>query len=163
MVSSQNGTYLSATITLHGLEVRVFRFEFRVPSSISIENIRVNGLDALVEKNSLGFYEINRSWEEGDVIHITYACRPESRIQKGEKGKNWVAFNLGPLALAEQVAGDMQQVRVDGNKPVESILLPVESDGLNIRYRIEGTDIYLVPYFRAGTDTTGTRTYFEAS
>ena len=153
----------SATITLHGLEARVFRFEFRVPSSISIENIRVNGLDALVEKNGLGFYEINRSWEEGDVIHITYACRLESRIQKGEEGKRWVAFNLGPLALAEQVAGDMQQVRVDGNKPVESILLPVESDGLNIRYRIEGTDIYLVPYFRAGTDTTGTRTYFEAS
>ena len=152
----------SATITLQRLVAKSFRLEFRVPSSIDLETVRINGDDAVVDKNDRGFYEINRLWEKGDVIDITYARRLESHIQAGEEGNAWVAFNLGPLALAEQATGDMQPVSIDGSNPVESILRLVELDGKNIRYRIEGTGIDLVPYFRAGTDTTGTRTYFPA-
>ena len=153
----------SATIELHALEAEPFRLEFRVPSSIDLEAVRVNGDEVAAEANGRGFYEINRSWEDGDAIEITYACRLESRIQKGVEGKAWVAFNLGPVALAEQVSGDTRRIDIDGSKPAESILLPIGSDEQNIRYRIGGTDVDLVPYFQAGTDASGTRTYFPVS
>ena len=151
----------SASITLHPSEAKAFRLEFRVPArSVSVEKLLVNGNEVEPVKNGRGFYEINRTWEEDDVIEIRYTCHPAAHIQKGEERKEWVAFTHGPLVLAQKISEETPLIGFDGDKPSASMLSLIESDGQTVRYRIEGTDIELVPYYQAGTDTTGTRTYF---
>ena len=154
----------TTSITVHPGETTEFNLEFRVPSSMSVENVSVNGDEVSPVRNSRGFYEINRSWEPGDVVEIAYVYQLGKHVQEGEDGQTWVAFSVGPLALAQQVSPGVEQqpVRVDTDTPVESDLTWVKSKDKSDCYRINDTDIELVPYGQAGTDTTGTRTYFPA-
>ena len=152
----------TARITLHLSGTKEYILEFRVPLSVSLTGVQVNGIEVTPERNSRGFYEINRSWEKYDVIEINYVCQLGIHVQEGEDGRKWVAFTVGPLALAQKVPPDRkyQPVRIDADKPVDSNLVLHKSDSQTISYRITGTDIELMPYYQAGTDTTGTRAYF---
>ncbi len=153
----------SATITLHPLEAKAFRLEFRMPAlSVTVESVLVNGNEVKVETRG-GFYRIDRVWEQGDVIDVRYTCHPSAHIQKGEGDRKWVAFTHGPLALAQVISEDTLPICFDRDKSLASMLSLVAADGQDIRYRIAGTDIDLVPYFRAGTDNSGTRTYFPVN
>ena len=100
-------------MTLHLSGTKEYTLEFRVPRSVSLAGVQINGSEVTPERNSRGFYEINRTWKKDDVIEINYACQLGIHVQEGEDGRKWIAFSVGPLALAQKVSPDRK------DKPVQ--------------------------------------------
>ena len=96
---------------------------------------------------------------------VVYEYLLESQILFGQGGKKWIAFTYGPWALAQEVQDGLtleepfKGLDVQSTDPL-SLLWPLEGPDAEPCVRIKGTGITLVPYYMAGSKTTGSRTYF---
>ena len=85
-------------------------------------------------------------------------------MQEGEEGRKWVAFTYGPIALAQRITKMPDQEpfkNVNSAEPSELLNMLTRSSEPEIEFSISGTDITLIPYYKTGSEQTGSRTYFE--
>jgi DUF1680 family protein len=62
--------------------------------------IKINGKEELISVNSNGFFEIKRSWKNGD--EIVYDLPVKVRMERLPDGSDWAAFMAGPIVLAAE-------------------------------------------------------------
>jgi len=153
----------SSSIYLNPIESKGFSLEFRLPLNTSIKQVLVNKKKIEILKTNRGFYQIYRTWKKGDEITIDYEYELKVSIQEGEKGKKWVAFTYGPIALAQKIErtpGDEPFSNIDFKKPSELLDQLDKSVTSNIEFNIKGTNTILIPYYQTGTKQSGPKTYF---
>jgi DUF1680 family protein len=153
----------SSSIFLNPIESKAFTLEFRLPLNTAFKQVLVNNKKVEILSNDRGFYELNRKWKKGDEITIDYNYELKATIQDGEKGKKWVAFSYGPIALAQKVdkmAGDEPFLNIDFTNPNELLGLLVKSAKSDIEFTIKETSTTLIPYYQTGTKQSGPKTYF---
>ena len=137
---------------------RTYACEFRLPTGVELRSVMVNGVDAEVQRNDLGFYALRRRWQNGDVLAIDAEYELKAHVQAPED-ERWIAFTHGPLALAQKISANPDDEPFVGRRPDEALaMLEPSTHG---SFRIMGTDITLVPYHLACTDSSGPRTYFR--
>lgn len=140
---------------------RAYSCEFRLPAGVALQRALVNGAIVDVTANQRGFYELRRRWSPGDVLAIEAEPELRMHVQEGEGGQRWVAFNNGPLALAQKVSSIPHDEPFAGRTPEEALAtLEPSPDG---SYRIAGTETVLKAYHLTGTDDSGPRTYFKCA
>lgn len=153
----------SSSVVLNPEESKEFILEFRLPLNTSIDQVFINNEKTEISPNDRGFYEINRNWKKGDEITIDYNYELKATIQDGEKGKKWVAFSYGPIALAqkiERMSEDEPFLNIDFTKTNEILNQLDKSDTTDIEFTIKGTNTILKPYYQTGTKQSGPKTYF---
>lgn len=139
-----------------------FAIEFRLPVATTLKDVMVNGKKQPVEKNERGFYAINRKWTKGDKITVTMDYKLQAHVQEGENGKKWVAFNYGPIALAEKMSVKNTNQPFKGINDEAGMLTKLsKSKGNTTAFEIKSTGIVLIPYASTGSENSGPRTYFE--
>lgn len=132
----------STKIRFQGGCGRTFTCEFRLPAGTRLLAVRVNGARTEVTVNERRFHELHRRWESGDV-----------------RGRQWIAFTRGPIALAQRVSAIPDDEPFEGRRPEEAQGLLTEADDGS--FRIAGTGITLMPYLQTCTDDSGPKTYFR--
>ncbi|MBE0673654.1 MAG: glycoside hydrolase family 127 protein [Bacteroidales bacterium] len=160
----------SATkIVLGNKKTKNFILEFRVPANSTFNGAKVNGKSVDTKINNRGFVEIDRKWSKGDVVEIDMEFELVATVQPGENGQKWIAFNYGPLALAQksntesfkiEPFTDVKFVWYEADKAVDRLKI-AQSSISNIAFSIENSDITLIPFYLAGSKTTGPKTYFK--
>jgi DUF1680 family protein len=144
-----------------------FALEFRNPGDARLTSARINGEHIALSKNDRGFHRISRAWKTGDEIAVEFEYLLESHIETPKDGRKWVAFTYGPWALAQKIdkGADVAEPFAAKDVPSETAsewLEPCPAEqGVAPRFRIKGTDILLEPFYSAGSDRAGPRTYFE--
>lgn len=144
---------------------RELTLELRVPDGASLQGISLNGQRLQAKQNTRGYYEVRRRWKKGETLAINMQYKLQAHVQEGEQGKKWIAFSWGPLALAQKVsslpvAEPFRNQEGSANAAV-AMLTPLRSEGRNIVFSIKNSGIELIPYYQAGSHTSGPRTYFE--
>jgi DUF1680 family protein len=144
---------------------KTFLISFRIPRGTRLESVRVNGKIVAPRVTERGFQQVTRQWKKRDTVAVVFEYLLDSQIQLGQNGKKWIAFTYGPWALAQEIQDDLPLVEPFKGLDAQSIdplslLLPIKGADAEPGVRIKGTRITLVPYFVAGSKTTGTRTYF---
>ena len=109
---------------------------------------------------------MTREWEKGDVLAVNLEYLPGSHVQTAKDGEKWVAFTYGPWALAQEIhegPDPAEPFRGFGARAEDprTLIAPLAEPGATPMLRIKGTEIDLVPYYLAGSKTTGSRTYFK--
>ncbi|MHC4352040.1 MAG: beta-L-arabinofuranosidase domain-containing protein [Planctomycetota bacterium] len=145
---------------------KTFPICFRTPAGARLKSLQVNGKTIVPIATDRGFQQTTRQWKKGDTVAVVLEYLLDSQILFGQDGKKWIAFTYGPWALAQEIQDDLaveepfKGLDAQSTDPL-SLLRPI--DGLDAEpcVRIKGTAIALVPYYMAGSKTTGTRTYFE--
>lgn len=152
-----------AVITLESESAATYTLEFRVPADAELSQVSVNGKKTEAVCNARGFYEMNREWHGGDTIQIEVKYLLRSHVEKGEDGRQWMAFTYGPMALAQKIYQYPENNPLLGIAPDTAPADVLEQlPGDDIQFRIKGTDIVLIPYFlTSSTETGGPYTYFE--
>jgi len=157
-----------------GIEIRFeeandknFGLEFRDPADARLTSARINGEGIALTKNDRGFYRICRAWKTGDEIALEFEYLLKSHIETPKDGQRWVAFTYGPWALAQTMDKGAVVVEPFAGKDVPSKaasewLEPYPPQEETVpRFRIKSTKILLGPFYCAGTEKTGPRTYFK--
>jgi DUF1680 family protein len=145
---------------------KTFPIYFRTPAGARLKWVQVNGKTVAPSATDRGFQQITRQWKEGDTVAVVLEYLLDSQILFGRDGKKWIAFTYGPWALAQEIRdglpleGPFKGLDVQSTDPL-SLLEPIDELDAEPRVRIKDTAITLVPYYMAGSKTTGTRTYFE--
>ncbi len=145
---------------------KTFPISFRTPTGARLESARVNGKSVVPSFTDRGFHQIARQWKKGDTLAVEFEYLFNAHIQSGQDEKKWIAFTYGPWALAQEIQEDLtldepfRGLNAQSKDPL-TLILPIEEPGAIPRVRIKGTNITLIPYFLAGSKTTGSRTYFE--
>ena len=144
---------------------KIFPISFRTPRSTHLKSVQVNGKTIAPIATDRGFQQVTRQWRKRDTVAIAFEYLLDSQIQFGQDGKKWIAFTYGPWALAQEIKYDLpieepfKGLDAQSIDPL-SLLLPIEGPNTESGVRIKGTGITLVPYYMAGSKTSGTRTYF---
>ncbi len=136
-----------------------FVCEFRLPAGTVLNTLSVNGETVQPTRNDRGFYEVQRLWQNGDVLKIDAAFELHSHVQSGENGKHWVAFSCGPNALAQKIntaPTDEPFAELSAEEALQK--LRPSADGSLL---VQGTDIVLMPFLRTCTEESGPRTYWR--
>jgi DUF1680 family protein len=80
-----------------------FDLRFRIPAWCDEPGVEVNGKQATVKKGNDGYAMIQRIWEKGDKLALTFPLKP--RVIVGERNnEHRVALMYGPLVLAADEA-----------------------------------------------------------
>jgi hypothetical protein len=130
-----------------------------------LESVQVNGKTVVPSATDRGFQQVTRQWKKRDTVAVAFEYLLDSQIQFGQDGKKWIAFTYGPWALAQEIKDGLPLEEPFKGLDAQSIdplslLWPIEESDAEPGVRIKGTGITLVPYYMAGSKTTGSRTYF---
>jgi len=90
-------------------------------------------------------------------------------VQPGKNGQKWIAFNYGPLALAQKstkenysnepfIKNEFKWYEIEN--AVKKLKTSQSSDS-NIAFKVENSDVTLIPFYLTGSKTSGTKTYFK--
>jgi hypothetical protein len=155
----------SAEIHFKPKQTKRFTVEFHLPVFTKLGTVKVNGTTTIAIKNDRGFYELEKEWKKGDVLSIDMNYLLKATIQLGENDSRWLAFNYGPLALAERITGEPTPqpepfVGIDTQTtPSEyAAMLTETSDRV---FTIKDTKITLIPYSQTCSNEARPRTYFK--
>jgi len=152
----------SAEIRLDRVSGKPFSLSFRTPAGTRLESISVNGDSVVSKATDRGFHQVTRAWEKGDVLAVNLEYLPGSHVQTAKDGEKWVAFTYGPWALAQEIHDGSELAEPIRNlEELQAIAGSPEEQSDMPRLTIKGTEIELIPYYAAGSKTTGSRTYFE--
>ena len=140
---------------------RTYTCEFRLPAGVALRSVRVNGAAAEVTRNDRGFYALRRRWRGGDVLAINaeYELKVLLQATDDAEGRGWVGFTHGPLALAQEISASPCDEPFAGRSTEEALAMLEPS--IRGSFKVLGTDIVLVPYWQACSDSSGPRTYFR--
>ena len=134
-------------------------------TDFQVKEVLLNGkpVTPAVKKN--GFYELTKEWKTGDMVSISGEYLFDHKIRSGQDGKNWIAFSYGPWALAQEIDSDSIVEEPFKNldlRSIDSRSILSFSQGVSTKpeVRVKSTNIVLIPYYLAGSKTTGSRTYF---
>jgi len=147
--------------------VEKFTLEFRDPLNAHLKSTQLNGENMTVKKNKRGFYLINRAWKKGDRITLDYDYHLRIHPVIPKEGQRWVGFIYGPWSLAQKIkkGADVSEPFVGMDIPSTSVLKWLEryqaTEGMLPKFRIKDTQIVLEPFYMAGSQTSGPRTYFK--
>ncbi|MBL7189336.1 MAG: glycoside hydrolase family 127 protein [Phycisphaerae bacterium] len=153
-------------IRFDAINDKTFPIYFRTPAGARLKSVQVNGETVAPSATDRGFQQITRQWKKGDTVAIVLEYLLDSQILFGQDRKKWIAFTYGPWALAQEIQDGLtleepfKGLDVQSTDPL-SLLWPIDRLDAEPGVRIKGSGITLVPYFMAGSKTTGTRTYFE--
>ncbi len=144
---------------------KTFPISFRIPRGTRLESVQVNGRTVTPIATDRRFQQVTRKWKKRDTVAVAFEYLLDSQIQFGQDGKKWIAFTYGPWALAQEIKDDLPLEEPFKGLDAQSIdplslLWPIEGPEAEPGVRIKGTGITLVPYYMAGSKTTGSRTYF---
>jgi len=144
---------------------KTFPISFRIPRGTRLESVQVNGKTVAPSVTDRGFQQVTRQWKKRDTVAVAFEYLLDSQIQFGQDGKKWIAFTYGPWALAQEIKDGLPLEEPFKGLDAQSIdplslLCPIEGPEADPGVRIMGTGITLVPYYMAGSKTTGSRTYF---
>jgi DUF1680 family protein len=144
---------------------KTFPISFRIPRGTRLKSVQVNGRTVAPSVTDRGFQQVTRKWKKRDTVAVAFEYLLDSQIQFGQDGKKWIAFTYGPWALAQEIKDDLPLEEPFKGLDVQSIdplslLWPIEGPEAEPGVRIKGTGITLIPYYMAGSKTTGSRTYF---
>ncbi len=145
---------------------KTFPISFRTPADARLESVLVNGKSIVPHSTDRGFHQITRQWKKGDTVAVEFEYLLNSQIKSGQDKKKWIAFSYGPWALAQEIQDGstldepFKGLDAQSKDPV-TLLVPQEGPGAIPSIRIKGTEITLIPYYLAGSKTTGSRTYFD--
>lgn len=158
----------SAKVVLSNNKSKKFTLEMRVPLNTSCNSVKVNGKTVDSRLNSRGYLEVTRKWKKGDAIEFDMEFELVATIQPGKKGQKWVAFNYGPLALAQksnkanygaEPFKDISFKSYELEKAVK-MLKKTKSADSDIAFKIENSDVTLIP-FHLTSPNAGQKTYFK--
>lgn len=158
-------------IVLGNKKKKHFVLEVRVPANTSFNGAKVNGKSIDAKINKRGFVEIDKEWSKGDVVAIEMEFELAATVQPGENGQKWIAFNFGPLALAQKSNAEnfkdepftnVKFVQYEADKAVEKLKIAQLSIS-NIAFNVENSKITLIPFYLAGSKTSGPKTYFKCN
>lgn len=151
----------TTTVRFEPESLRTYTCEFRLPAGVALRGVRVNGAEAGVARNDRGFYALRRQWRSGDVLAIEAEYELKVHVQTADdaEGKRWVAFTHGPLALAQKISASPCDEPLAGRLPDEAVAMLEPS--IQGSFTVLGTDISLVPYHLACSESSGPRTYFR--
>jgi DUF1680 family protein len=144
---------------------KTFTISFKTARGTRLKSVQVNNKTVAPIVTECGFQQVTRNWKKRDKIAIAFGYLLDSQIQFGQDGKKWIAFTYGPWALAQEIKDGLsleepfKGLNTQSIDPL-SLLLPIKGSDAEPSVRIKGTGITLVPYYMAGSKTTGTRTYF---
>ena len=119
---------------------------------------------SLSSKNNRDFYEITRTWKNGDLLEVEMKYELRVHIQDGEKNQKWIAFTYGPFVLAEKISKmpeDEPFSSMDHKKPGDILAMLSKTSDTDVAYKIKGTDIRLILFLEIGSEKSGPRTYFK--
>ncbi|MBI4910662.1 MAG: glycoside hydrolase family 127 protein [Acidobacteria bacterium] len=140
-----------------------FAVDFRLPSGGMQMRVKIGGVEQKPDPQASGFLRLTRTWKPNDVVEVQFEFPLRATIQRGRDGRDWAAFTLGPIALAQgspTPSDDSPIVRPAASDPTAGQawleLLQTAEPG----FRIKGTQYTLMPYSRAGSDGSSVRTYF---
>jgi uncharacterized protein len=161
----------SAKISLGNIKSKDFTLEVRIPLNTSFNGVKVNEKRAEVKVNDRGFIEINRKWSKGDVVTVDMEFELAATIQPGENGQKWIAFNYGPLALAQKVSEETyndepfkdMKIRMYESDKVVKMLIKSQTAESNIAFKVINSDVTLLPFYITGSRTSGPKTYFKCN
>ncbi|MEJ7694073.1 beta-L-arabinofuranosidase domain-containing protein [Daejeonella sp.] len=150
---------------------KTFPVEFRLPDGSTLKQVSLNGKKINTTLNVRGYYQVSSRLAKGDQLSIDMDYKLQMHVQEGEKGKKWVAFSYGPVALAQKISEKPSVEPFSNFKPgvdqpgkiLKRISIPVMQDGRSLVFKIQDSDITLIPYYQAGSRTSGPRTYFETA
>lgn len=144
---------------------KTFPISFKTPTGTRLESVQVNGKTVVPSATDRGFQQVTRKWKKRDTVAVAFEYLLDSQIQFGQDGKKWIAFTYGPWALAQEIQDGLPLEEPFKGLDAQSIdplslLWPIKGSDAESGVRIKGTGIILVPYYMAGSKTTGSRTYF---
>lgn len=154
-------------ITLNVNQAKTFPIAFRIPLNSVLKEVSYNNKSIKATLNDKGYYTIEGSWKKGDVIKIDLQFELNVAVKEGENGSKWAAFSYGPLALAQQITTKPSEEPFAGLEPddtrVREMLQRFKPNisKNNISFTINNSDVSLIPYYQAGSRTSGPRTYFR--
>jgi hypothetical protein len=116
--------------------------------------IVVNGKDYKAPKNMSGFWVINRTWKNNDVIELTYPM--DIHTESIPDNSNRIAFLYGPVVLAAQLGKDTPDpvfgtpVLLTDNRNVNNWVKPEGAEPLAFQTQGIGkpADIHLRPFYK---------------
>jgi DUF1680 family protein len=158
---------LASSVEIHfqSQKSKSFPVEFRLPVNTLLSEVRINGKKTTAQKNDRGFYELSGKWENGDVVNIDMEYQLKAKIQPGENDSRWVAFNYGPMALAEKIMEEPKEkpepfLEIDAKSTPSELAAMLVNSSDNL-FSVNGTEITLMPYYQTCTMESRPRTYFE--
>jgi DUF1680 family protein len=158
----------SAEIVMNTDRSESFTMEFKLPAGTSLARVKINEETTKPKLNTKGFFELTRQWQNGDVITVDMDYELKLHVQDGEKGQRWIAFTYGPVALAQKIAEmpgeepfDGLKIDLDEPEKILSRLVKSETTDSTVVFRVENTDVALIPYYLTGSGESGPRTYFK--
>ena len=154
----------SAEIHLETIKGKAFTLEFRLPVNSTPTSVIVNGKKAETKQNAEGFMEIDRKWKNGDVVSVELDFKLRAHFQNGEENGRWIAFTYGPFALSQKINKMPEEEPFYDSGLEEShefVNLLVKSSDPDVEFSIKGSDITLIPYYKTGSEQSGSRMYFK--
>ncbi len=144
-----------------------FNLEYRIPYGSVLKSVSINGKMISTKINDRGYYQISREWKNKDRIIIDVSYVLQMHVQQGEKDQQWIAFTYGPVSLAQRIEKmpteePFKNLSADADpKNILNMLVKSSGKELQTTFKIKNTDIELIPYYQAGSRSSGPRTYFE--
>lgn len=116
--------------------------------------VKINGKAVSVNRNSLGFVELKRNWNNNDKIEIEFPMNLYTESMPDNKDR--VAFLYGPVVLAGQLGDSIPDpvygipVLLTDDKKVSNWLKPVADQPLTFRMQQTGEpfDATLKPFYK---------------
>jgi uncharacterized protein len=154
----------TATILFSGNQKQKFDFEIKMPVNTTCKSITLNGKKIGTTVNERGNHVIANTWKDGDKLTVETEYRLEAHIQKGEDGKQWVAFSYGPIVLSQKLKkGTPEQEPFLGKATdlptLKGMLTRSGSD--DIVFSVKDSNVSLIPFVDAMIDDTSIVTYFK--
>jgi DUF1680 family protein len=91
------------TMRIEVQEAANFAVDFRLPARASGLKIEINGQSHQATQSSPGFFRVQREWNPGDKVALTFDLPLRAHFQTASDGVRWVAFSWGPLTLAQSI------------------------------------------------------------
>jgi hypothetical protein len=163
-VQSQFPYGQTATIKFYNSQKKQFDCEIRLPMNTTCKNITLNGKKIVPNINEQGNPVISNTWKNGDVLTIELQFLLNAEIKTGLKGKSWVAFTYGPVALAQKMKQGAPQVEPFLGKSAQLTTLKgmlTKSASDDIAFSVKNSNVSLIPFVDAMIDDTTIVTYFK--
>lgn len=166
-----------ATAELKISEPVEYCVDWAVPHGATSIEVSIDGQPQQLQTLPSGYYRLQRTWTPGEVIRIAFEFPLRAHFQTGRDGVRWVAFTRGPLVLAQDITSQKDQPQFvvpvkqetdDAREWLEepeqlkkwhAHLRPLLGDVPIFRLK-GGREILLAPYFLAGSNGGGSRTFF---
>ena len=143
------------SVRLHLNAAEDFAVDWLLPEGAGGMTVSINGQEQPLQQTEKGFLRLERTWSPAEQIRVKFNFPPKAHFHTGRDGKNWVAFTRGPLTLSQDLGETASEPAPLAINASSQLLEP-----LGASYRVRGTEIVLVPYYRAGSTGGGVRTLF---